>query len=168
MPDPFETLGLPRRYDLADTDLHAKFIQLSSAAHPDRYTDPVQQADAAEHAAEINQAYAALKDPEKRADVLLTLQGGPAKDQDKSLPPDLLMDMIEIREQLEEAIEKNDQPELDKLRAWADAQRDEHLQKVAGLFGDCPDYLPDDTGKAIRIELNTLRYIQRMLEQMPG
>jgi molecular chaperone HscB len=168
MPDPFETLSLPPRFDLDQADLHARFIQASSATHPDRYTDPVEQAQAAERAAEINHAHAVLSDPERRADALLMLMGGPAKDQDKSLPPALLMDMMDIREQLEEAVADNNQSELDKLRDWAHDQHNAHLKTIQGLFADTQNKLPADTAKAIRIELNALRYIQRMLEQMPG
>ncbi len=172
MPDPFKTLGLPPRFDLDQADLHARFIQASSTHHPDRHTDPVAQAEAAERSAEINQAYAVLSDPERRADALLTLLGGPAKDQDKSLPPDLLMDMMEVRENLEEAVAANNAMELEKLRGWANDQREAHLSKVADLFDNAstspPDaLLPGAVAKAIRLELNTLRYIERMLEQMP-
>ncbi len=168
MPDPFQTFDLGPRFDLDEADLHARFIRASQASHPDRHTDPVDQAQAAEHAAEINHAFAVLSDPERRADALLTLLGGPAKDQDKSLPPDLLMDMMETRERLEEAIAKDNRAELDKLRAWAHDQRGAHLKRIADLFAETRDGLPADTAKAIRIELNALRYIQRMLEQMPG
>ena len=171
MPDPFDTLGLPPRYDLDPADLHARFIHASAGTHPDRYTDPVEQSQAAERAAEVNHAYAVLSDPERRADALLTRMGGPAKDEDKSLPPDLLMDMMEVREQLEEAIAQENHVELDKLRTWAHGQRDAHLKTIADLFADpnhAPDTLPADIAKAIRLELNALRYIQRMLDQMPG
>jgi molecular chaperone HscB len=167
MPDPFQTLGLPPRFDLNGADLHAKFIHASAANHPDRYTDPVDQADAAERAAEINHAYAVLSDPERRADALLTLLGGPGKSDDKSLPPDLLMDMMETRERMEEAIAENNRAELDQLRAWANAQRDAHLKKIESLFADHHETLAPDTAKSIRLKLNTLRYIQRMLDQMP-
>ncbi len=168
MPDPFNMLDLPPRYDLDEADLHTRFIQASSATHPDRYTDPVEQAQAAERAAEVNQAYAVLSDPERRADALLIFLGGPAKDQDKSLPPALLMDMMETREQLEEAVAQENLAELNKLRTWADDQRDAHLKIIADLFADIQNELPADTAKAIRLELNALRYIQRMLDQMPG
>ena len=167
MLDPFETLGLPRRFDLDPAELHAKYIQASSACHPDRHTDPVAQADAAERIAFINQAYTVLSDPEKRADALLKLLGGPAKEDDKSLPPALLIEMMEIREQLEQVIAENNKAELAKCRGWADDQRNAHLLKIADLFKDPGDALSDTTAKAIRLELNTLRYIQRMLEQMP-
>lgn len=170
MPDPFKTLSLPRRFNLDEADLHTRFIQASAATHPDRYTDPVDQAQAAERAAEVNHAYAVLSDPERRADALLTLLGGPAKDEDKSLPPDLLMDMMEVRESLEEAVTDDNRTELDKLRDWANNQREAHLKKIAELFGDVGDNsetLPANIAKAVRLELNTLRYIQRMLDQMP-
>ncbi|GAB4108887.1 MAG: Fe-S protein assembly co-chaperone HscB [Phycisphaeraceae bacterium] len=167
-PDPFDILNLPRRFDLDPNQLHARFIQASAANHPDRFTDPVRQAEAAEKAAQINHAYAVLSDPEKRADALLTLLGGPAKEDDKSLPPDLLMDMMETRERLEDAIAENNQAELDSLRDWANQQRQQHLDRIADLFAQHPQCpLPSDTAKAIRLELNTLRYIQRMLDQMP-
>jgi len=172
MPDPFKTLSLPRRFDLDLAELHTRFIQASAATHPDRYTDPVEQAQAAERAAEINLAYAVLSDPERRADALLTRMGGPAKELDKSLPPDLLMDMMETREQLEAAVADQDHAEQDKLRAWAHDQREAHLKKIAELFAAAPsdadNQLPKDTAKTIRLELNALRYIQRMLDQMPG
>ena len=168
MQDPYETLNLPRRFDLDEAQLHARFIEASSACHPDRHTDPVAQAEAAEQAAIVNQAYATLANPESRADALLILLGGPAKGDDKSLPPDLLMEMMEIREQMEEAVAANDTPALDKLRGWADEERRTHLIKVADLFDTAGDTLPADQAKAIRIKLNTLRYIERMLEQMPG
>lgn len=167
MDDVFHILGLPRRFDLDLAELHARFIHQSSTHHPDRHTDPIAQAQAAEQSAEINHAYAVLSDPQRRADALLTLSGGPAKDQDKSLPPELLMDMMETRERMEEAVAADDQAELDRLRAWAHDQRQTHLAKVAGLFKDAGDTLaPSDAG-AIRLELNALRYIQRMLDQMP-
>ncbi len=181
MPDPFNILGLPRRFDLNADELQAKFIQASSHHHPDRHTDSVAQAEAAEKSAEINQAYAVLSDPESRADALLTLLGGPAKEDDKSLPPALLMEMMEVREELEQAIADNNKIELERLRGWASDQRHTHLTKIAELFdtpapGSSPGSSPggdaniidESVARAIRLELNTLRYIQRMLEQMPG
>ena len=168
MPDPFKTLGLPAKFDLDEGELHAKFIHASAQAHPDRHTDPVAQAEAAERSAEINQAYAVLSDPERRADALLTLLGGPAKGEDKSLPPALLMEMMEVREELEEAVADNNTKELERLRGWASDQRHTHLTTVAELFEGAEAPLDEAAAKAIRLELNTLRYIQRMLEQMPG
>lgn len=168
--DPFAVLGLPRRFRLDAEELERRFVSLSSEHHPDRHTDPLDQADAADKSSEIGHAYRVLADPEQRADALLTLRGGPAKESDSSLPQDLLMEVMEVREALEEAVEEQDEAELERLRGWAERERSERLKKIGDLLeqGDPDAALDDATGKRIRLELNALRYALRMLDQMPG
>ena len=161
MPDPFTTLGLPPRYGLDPDELERRVLTLSSELHPDRFIDPLEQADAAERIAAVNHAHRTLLDPATRALALLASQGHATGD-DKALPPDLLMEVMEVREALEEATVAGDQAELERLRRWAEDQRDERLAKVAELF----DVTPVD-GAAVRVQLNALRYATRMLEQMP-
>ena len=158
--DPFELLGIEPRFDVDEAELHRRFIAASSATHPDRFNDPLEQADAADRAAAINAAYQTLSDPERRANALLLLRGGAAKEDDKSLPPDLLMEMMEVRERMEEAVASDDAAELDALRQWVDAERRSRLDHIASLF-----HASDLAG--VRLQLNALRYVERMLEQMP-
>lgn len=166
--DPFAILGVPRRFDLDEAELQRRFLAASAATHPDRFTDPIEQVEAAERAAEINEAYRVLSSPEARADALLRLLGGPAKEEDKSLPPNLLMEMMEVREELEEAQESGDEATIRRLRDWATQQRAARLAKVADYFRAVTgDSCPKETAKNIRLELNALRYAQRMLDQMP-
>ena len=169
MDDPFDVLGLARRFDVDESELHRRFIERSAQCHPDRFSDPLEQAEAAERSAAVNEAYRLLRDPASRADVLVVLLGGPAKEEDKSLPPDLLMQMMEVREEMEEAVESGDQETLERLRDWAAAQRQARLAAVAegceaAVGTDCNL----DELKRVRLELNALRYFERMLEQMPG
>lgn len=170
MHDPFATLDLPRRFHLDEKELERRFITLSSEHHPDRHTDPIAQADAAEESSKIGHAYQILADPEKRANALLVLRGGPAKEDDPSLPPELLMEVMEVREELEEALADGDEAELTRLRKWAEQQRDQRLQTVGELLeqGDPDTPLDEQTARRVRLELNALRYAQRMLEQMEG
>lgn len=170
MSDPFSTLGVQPRFDLDEAELHRRFIQASAANHPDRFTDPLEQADAASRAATINDAYRTLHDPELRANALLEILGGPDKGADKSLPPALLTQMLEIRERMEEAIESQDEAELRELAGWAQAQRTEHVTRIAGLFIRAAAESGQERMtilKQIRLELNALRYFQRMIEQTP-
>ena len=164
MEDPFAVLGVEPRFDLDMDRLHARFIELSARTHPDRFADPLEQAEATDRASRLNEAYRILTEPEKRADALLRLHGGPAREDDKSLPPDLLMQMMEVRERMEEAVASRDADELAELRQWAEDQRREHLARVAKLFDGG---VTNDSAKAIRLELNALRYFERMIEQMP-
>jgi len=173
MNDAFEIFKLPHRFDLDEQELHQRFIRASSGAHPDRFTDPVEQAQAAEQAAVINEAYGVLQDAELRADLLVQLLGGPAKEQDKSLPGDLLMQVMQIREEMEQASGSGDQQALDKIAQWANQQRTEHLQRITGLFEQVessPEQPQPERAvilKQVRLELNALRYFQRMIEQAP-
>lgn len=163
--DPFDILGLERSFRIDEEALRSRFLEASSRQHPDRFVDPIEQADAVEAMAKLTESYRVLSDPESRARVLLSLSGLElAEDKDK-LPPDLLMEVMEVREEMETAIESGDQAELDRLRGWANDRRDRHLNHLASLF---ESGLDQGKASAVRVELNALRYMQRMLEQMPG
>lgn len=171
MDDPFQVFGLPRGFALDPQELHRLYIRASSKAHPDLTSDPVEQTEAAEQAAVINEAYGILRDPASRADVLLALFGGPRGDGDKSLPPALLMEVMEAREQMERAEQQGDREGVAASVAWARGQLDEGLERVEALFkklesGQGGDR--DSLFNAVRMELNAIRYFQRMVDQAPA
>ncbi|MCX5661726.1 MAG: hypothetical protein NTW19_18765 [Planctomycetota bacterium] len=179
--DPFALLGLPRRFDLDLAELQRRFIQASSANHPDRFTDPLDQADAADRSAAINEAHRALLDPQSRAEALLDLlaaqakgAGAPAAPADaKALPPNLLMEMMEAREKMEEAEASGDQPALAELAAWARRERDERLVALGAALTQAAALPINDHARlgaalqSARLELNAIRYFRRMIDQSP-
>lgn len=172
-PDPFQLLGMPRAFDLDANLLQTKFITASAANHPDRFTDPLEQAEAAERSAAINEAHDVLRDPEKRANALLQLLGEPREtsERDQQLPPDFLMEIMERREAMEDAQAANDTAALAAFREWAEQEQAQHLQRIATFFhahlnSTTTDTTPDGLITAVRKELNVLRYIQRMLEEL--
>lgn len=164
----FETLGVPARFDLDEADLQKRFIRLSSEHHPDRYTDPLDQADAAERAAAVNEAYRLLRDPESRALTLLAvLLGGETKAEDKELPPGFLMEVMEVRERMEEAQANHDAATLTEIGDWAKAQKAEQLSRIAALFKKATGEEAGARGatlREVRRSLNALRYFERMGE----
>jgi len=168
MQDPFALLDLEVRFDLDPAALEARFLAESSRCHPDRFSDPLDQADAAERMSRVTEAYQTLRDDESRARALLAIRqgggAGPGGD-DKSLPPELLMEMMEVRESLDDAVAGGDAEVVEKHRTWATGKRAEHLAAIAKLFAEEPS---DKNAAAIRLQLNALRYMERMLEQMPG
>lgn len=170
--DPYALLGLPRAYDLDPAALQRAFIQASASNHPDRFDDPDEQQAAAERIAQINAAHAALKDPESRANLLLDLLGGPSAAKDHSLPPNLLVEMLEIRDQIQDAHASADPAALNELSRWAADRRKELLASISAHFQKAlagPAAATDDASvaqlAAIRMDLNALRYIQRALDQ---
>jgi len=168
--DPFALLDLPRRFDIDREALQAAYLRQSAALHPDRYFDPIEQAEAAERAAALNRARAELIDDERRANVLLALLGGPGKEQEKALPDGFLMEIMEIRQAMEEILATGDAAKRRDLEAWADHERHALLEKIVRLFrqATADASAPPAPGllREIRIELNALRYIERMIEQL--
>eukprot|EP00752_Nemacystus_decipiens_P015967 g14272.t1 len=162
--DPFAIFGLERRFAIDEQALRQAFLKASAEQHPDRFVDPIEQADAVEQMSRLTDSYRVLSDPELRARALLSLSGLElAEDKDK-LPPDLLMEVMEVREAMEDAIASSHRAELDRLRDWAKEQRQGYLDKLETLFEGTLDQAK---ASAVRLELNALRYMQRMLEQLP-
>jgi molecular chaperone HscB len=167
-PNPFTLLNLPMRFDVDAKALHRAFIQQSAANHPDRFTDPLDQADAADRSAAINKAYLILKDPFQRAAAMIALLGDAPAGDSKQLPQGLLMQMMEIREELEEAQDQADHAEMDRLKRWAQDEEIHYVQGLAHALDEAVDLPSDQRAESLNKateQLNALRYIQRMLEE---
>ncbi len=164
--DPFATLGLGRDYDIDRAHLQRAYLTKAAKWHPDRFADPVRRSEAEQRSAEINRARVVLEDDEQRAEALLTFFGGPGKSDDKSLPDDFLMDILEVRQELEEAVHSGDAQGKQRVEQWAEQQRAAYRQRVGELFhsiGNPPDA---HALRGIRLELNAWRYIERLIEQL--
>jgi molecular chaperone HscB len=104
MADHFDRLGLPRRFSLDLEQIEREYLARSRVVHPDYHsgaTDAVFSA-SLDSSAKLNEAYIALRDPIRRGEYLLGLLGGPKPAEEKNLNQAFLMEMMEIREQIEE------------------------------------------------------------------
>ncbi len=164
--DPFAVLGLPARFDLPPEVVRRAHMALIAQAHPDV---AVGDAESESLVARLNSARADLEDPERRASALLARFGGPSKEQDRSLPPGFLLEIMETREAVEAAIAAGDAQETARWRAWAADQRRAYVARVGGLFAALADPPAPPSLAGIRLELNAWRYIERLIEQLdPG
>ena len=165
--DPFDTLGLPARFDLDPAGVERAYLSRAAACHPDLAgQDPEAAARAARAAAALNDAKAVLLDPESRARALLARRdpGAPA---DRSLPEGFLMDIMQTRLGLEEAIAGGNPADLDPWREWAARERRSAIDRIGGLFAGLGEPPAAEGLAEIRRQLNAWRYIERMLEQIP-
>jgi molecular chaperone HscB len=118
--DYFTFFGLPRKLNLDTKALESEFYALSRKLHPDLYSqeESKEQAWSLEQSSKLNDAYRTLKDPIKRTEYLLRLEGVELEEQSKTateqartsghikkqvVPPDLLEEVFELNMQLEEA-----------------------------------------------------------------
>jgi len=102
--DYFTCLGLPRLLSIDTDTLEAKFYELSRTFHPDFFQNKTEteQAISLGNSALLNTAYRTLKDPIRRAEYLVQLEAGAAKDIRTSPPAELFEEILALQEDLEE------------------------------------------------------------------
>lgn len=161
--DAFTALGLRAVFDLTDAQIEGAYLERIAALHPDSSGGSPQGADAAE----LNRARQILRDPERRADHLLALGGGPSAEQNRSLPDGFLAEMMSLREEIEAG--GNDPAPRERWRTWALKERGAYAAKVSGQFAALAGLAGEEAAKArgqIRTTLNAWRYIERLIEQL--
>ena len=117
--DYFTFFGFPRKLTVDVALLEREFYQLSRKLHPDLYSraEAREQEWSLEQSSLLNDAYRTLKDPIKRTEYLLRLEGVELEEQSKIateaarasgqikkqvVPPDLLEEVFDLNMQLEE------------------------------------------------------------------
>src|SRR5262249_53217678 len=181
MNDPFETLGVEPRFGLDLEALERRHRDLSKALHPDRYAG----APAAERrlalgrAIDVNEAFRVLKDPIRRAEALLRRAGVPVGEiSEPRPPPDLLMEMMEAREELSGAARARDLAKVARLAEGMRARQEKGTRRLgarlgAGHDGGRPPMPPGPASagdpqkmSASLPSLGELRYIRRFLDEV--
>jgi molecular chaperone HscB len=117
--DYFTYFGFPRKLNLDTSALEKEFYALSRRLHPDVFgqADDQQRTWSLEQSSMLNDAYRALKDPIKRTEYLLRLEGIELEEQSKQatekaratgelkkqvVPPGLLEEVFELNMHLEQ------------------------------------------------------------------
>ena len=163
-PDPsadyFTVFGVERRYDVDLGDLEARYREQSRKLHPDRFAKADARARRAslQRSVQLNEAWRTLKDDFKRAEYLLSLSGvSLAK---REVPPALLMETLELREELSEARAAGDDRRVQTMAASMRARVGAAMQAVTtGLAA---------AGQLDRVadELVALRYYRRFMDEV--
>jgi molecular chaperone HscB len=98
----FELFGLPVSINIDATLLTKKYVELQKQFHPDFFTqeNEAAQEEALEKSSEINKALKVLKNQDATIFYLLQLKGLAAAEEKYQLPPDFLMEVMELNEGL--------------------------------------------------------------------
>ena len=159
--DCFALLRTERRFDLDESQLHREYKALMADRHPDRFSGQGEQAvqEAGDRASQITDAYSVLRYPHRRAVHLLGLLGTPLTEDmgGEDLGPGFLMEIMEIREELEES--GTDAARLSNLRQANQQRVDELRGELAEAFGG------SELERA-RALTARLQYLQRIEEEI--
>ena len=134
----FTFFGFPRKLNLDPAELEKEFYALSRRLHPDLFAqaNAEERAWSLEQSSMLNDAYRTLKDPIKRTEYLLRLEGVELEEQSKQatekaratgelkkqvVPPGLLEEVFELNMHLEELrnqkkMGENDPALLEEIR----------------------------------------------------
>lgn len=158
----FNTLGLPVRFDLSQSSIEQAYLARIAAAHPDLAGQTNGQDSSVDPSA-LNDARRTLLDPETRARAVLAVRGPGAKA--PPLSPDFLAEILEVRQEAEEAVQQGDAQTVERWRQWAADRRQDLAAELAKLL-DGPGPLESAKASAAAGVLQQWRYFERMLEQV--
>lgn len=164
--DPFDALGIAPCYDIDPAVVRTAHLRKVAALHPDRIADPVRRQESARELASANEASVILLDAERRADALLRRLGGPAKEEDRTLPDGFLVETMELREAMEEATASDDPSRRAAFAALVADRRRGHHEAVGVLFARATASPSPELLTLVRHELNAWRYVERMAEAL--
>ena len=155
--DYFTFFNLPRKLDVDVAELEREFYALSRKLHPDVNAghEPREQEWSLEQSSRLNDAYRRLKDPIRRTEYLLKLEGVEFEGQSQAateesrktgekkqiVPPDLLEEVFELNMQLEELRANQKLGEEDAALTAELRQHKAALEaKIGVLFDELQNY----------------------------
>lgn len=167
--NPFQALGMNPAARIDAMDLRKRLSKLSRHMHPDFYVAQGEEARrlAEQNTAELNAAFEIVSDETRRIDWLIQAGDGPAPTEERQMPQEFLMEVLEWNETLEGAREKDAQalaalPALaEELQARLVRQRD----ALRELLTPLPP-AGDERYVQARRQLNAVRYLERALAEL--
>jgi len=159
----FELFGLAPRFCFDAAALDSAYRKLQSDVHPDRFatgTD-VERRLALQSSARVNEAYGALKDPVRRAQYLLRLNGIEAVGEtDTQLPFEFLERQLERREAADDALAVADERAVSALLVAVRADAREIEDALAQQLDR------DHAFEAARVRVRELTFLHKLAEDL--
>lgn len=129
----FVLFGLPEQFAIDADSLDHAYRTVQAQVHPDRFAaaGDAQKRVAMQWATRANEAYQTLRDPLKRAKYLLHLRGVDVGAEDNTaMEPAFLMQQMEWREAIEDAVHAKN---VDALDALSGELRDDERARLAKI-----------------------------------
>lgn len=161
--DFFQLFELPPRFAIDNAALDQRYRDLQSQVHPDKFShlSESEQRLSMQWSTRINEGYQTLRSPLARGRYLLSLQGVDTQEEtNTAMPLDFLMQQMEWRETLQDALETKD---IDALDVLSDKNQRETkiLQHQLGMqLDESHDHL------AAAGSVRKLRFLEKLAEEI--
>jgi len=163
----FELLSLERAYKIDLVNLEVSYLAASKKHHPDFSNSAIFNADALKLSAMVNQAYSTLKDPFQRAEYVLKLEDGKNSEEIRTVPPDILEEVMDIRFELESQAKSVET--LEQLKKKLTSRLNYFEDRLLILFEHLKCSMREDREKVLlelRLCLNSSKYFLNILSEI--
>lgn len=162
MSDPFSILGLPRTFALTPAAVQAAHLRVVAQLHPDRAQGALDRDERMRRSAAAGHAKQALLGDLGRAEALVAVLVPAARPAggDGALPPAFLMEMLEVREAIEAALDSREGVEA--LESDVADRRRACVAEVASACADLERAPSEAAAQEVHRALARLRYVERM------
>lgn len=164
----FELYGLPPSFDPDADAVKKKFYELSRKYHPDRFTmaADVERAEVLRMAALNNDAYKVLSNPDATMAYILKLNGLLEEEEKYSLPPDFLMEMMELNEAISEwEMEPGDETARKEALSMMQSELDGWNEEVSPLVAQ---FNAGNTSKELLLQIKDYYFRKKYLLRIQG
>ncbi|MFC0309092.1 Fe-S protein assembly co-chaperone HscB [Gallibacterium trehalosifermentans] len=160
--NPFELFALPIKFEVDQAALSQQYLQLQKQLHPDNFATATEQEQrlALQQSTQVNDAYQILKDPILRAEAMLSLAlQKPVESENTTHDIEFLMQQMELREQLAQAEQQQDEMLLEALSQQAKASYQQNLDVLAEKL------MQQEWHNAKQI-IDRLKFIQKLQQEI--
>lgn len=173
----FEVLGLPPSYFIDRAELEARYREGQRHSHPDRFSraPAAERAQVLRRATDLNDAYRVLKSDARRAEYLLSLYGidlseaaEQAGGKKRTLDSLFLAEVLELREELQDALAANDPPRVQRIDSDIKSRMMQETEQLKAGFARLDAAGARDPAQLEHLAevLLRLRYYQRFLDEI--
>ena len=156
----FELFEIPVSLQVDKNVLAKKYFELQKKFHPDFFSQATEyeQADALEQSSQVNKALKVLKNPAETIKYVLQLKGLLEEEEKYQLPPDFLMEVMELNEELSD----DSQQQVNELEAAIY----EPVKPIIENFNDATT----STEELLKVKeyYYKKKYLQRILDRIGG
>ncbi len=163
----FSVLNLKKQFEIDLEELESIYLTRSKQTHPDQNLNksPSERVAILQEFMKLNEAYSVLKAPERRAEHLLGQYGVFIQD-NETISPHLLVDMLDMREQLQEAQDNDDHERVVVFKNTMIENNRQNLKEIADLFVSFEENDDLNSLNMIKDLLIKFRYGVRYLEEI--
>ena len=158
---------MERAYKIDLVNLEVSYLAASKKHHPDFSNSAIFDADALKLSAMVNQAYSTLKDPFQRAEYVLKLEDGKNSEEIRTVPPDILEEVLDIRFELESQAKSVET--LEQLKKKLTSRLNYFEDRLLILFEHLKCSMREDREKVLlelRVCLNSSKYFLNILSEI--